>query len=68
MRFVQAATGGAGYPGPEGNHPLRDPAGAHAPFVDGDVVPVTLGFEKAGRIDVKIKVVSLSGDTGVHNH
>ena len=42
--------------------------GLYAPFVAGDVVPVTLVFEKAGRIDVKIKVVPLGGDTGEHNH
>lgn len=42
--------------------------GLYAPFVVGDVVPVTLIFEKAGRIDVKISVVPLGSETGVHNH
>lgn len=42
--------------------------GLYAPFVAGDVVPVTLVFEKAGRIDVKIKLVPLGGEAAVHNH
>ena len=42
--------------------------GLYAPFVAGDVVPITLIFEKAGRVDVKVKVLPLGGDAEVHNH
>ncbi len=42
--------------------------GLYAPFVAGDVVPITLIFEKAGRVDVKVKVAPIGGDAEVHNH
>lgn len=43
--------------------------GLYAPFVAGDVVPVTLKFERAGKVQVTLRVKPL-GDviTGSHTH
>lgn len=43
--------------------------GLYAPFVAGDVVPVTLQFERAGKVQVTLRVKPL-GDvaTGSHTH
>lgn len=42
--------------------------GLYAPFVVGDVVPITLVFEKAGRIDLMMKVLPFGGSIGEHDH
>jgi uncharacterized protein YcnI len=38
------------------------------PFADGDKVPVTLTFEKAGKVDVIVQVGSANGADQMHNH
>ncbi|KXG86909.1 copper chaperone PCu(A)C [Agrobacterium bohemicum] len=38
------------------------------PFAEGDKVPVTLTFEKAGKVDVVIEVGSAKGADQMHNH
>ncbi|WP_416408728.1 copper chaperone PCu(A)C [Agrobacterium rosae] len=38
------------------------------PFAEGDKVPATLTFEKAGKVDVVIEVGSAKGGDQTHNH
>jgi copper(I)-binding protein len=40
--------------------------GLKAPFKQGDKVPVTLVFEKAGRIEVELAVVAMGATPGHH--
>lgn len=40
--------------------------GLKAPFKPGEKVPVTLVFEKAGKIDVELSVVPMGGSPGKH--
>jgi copper(I)-binding protein len=40
--------------------------GLNAPFKQGEKVPVTLVFEKAGKIDVELMVVPLGASPGKH--
>ena len=42
--------------------------GLKAPFKQGDKVPVTLVFEKAGKIDVELAVVAMGASPGGHEH
>jgi copper(I)-binding protein len=57
----------------QGSFELK-PGGAHLmlvdikkPFKEGDTIPVTLRFEKAGEIKTEL-VVSRSGPPGEHKH
>ncbi|MBN9091517.1 MAG: copper chaperone PCu(A)C [Reyranella sp.] len=42
--------------------------GLKAPFKQGEKVPVTLTFEKAGKIDVELVVVPIGATPGQHEH
>ena len=42
--------------------------GLKAPFKQGEKVPLTLVFEKAGKIDVELDVVPIGATPGKHEH
>jgi copper(I)-binding protein len=42
--------------------------GLKAPFKQGEKVPVTLTFEKAGKIDVELVVVPIGATPSTHEH
>ncbi len=42
--------------------------GLSAAMAEGDSIPVTLIFEKAGPVDVEFKVEAMTGSTETHSH
>lgn len=66
---------GDGIAVPAGKTVELSPGGLHfmffnvkKPFAEGDMVPATLTFEKAGKVDIMIQVGSANGEGHSHNH
>lgn len=66
---------GDGIAVPAGKTVELSPGGLHfmffnvkKPFAEGDMVPATLTFEKAGKVDIMIQVGSANGEGHAHNH
>lgn len=66
---------GEGIAVPAGKTVELSPGGLHfmffnvkKPFAEGDMVPATLTFEKAGKVDIMIQVGSANGEGHSHNH
>lgn len=64
-----------GYDVPAGGTLELKPGGAHlmlvnikAPFKEGETVPLTLKFEKAGEVKTELKVRPLTGGAQQHSH